>query len=384
MAQRVWLCYTRKCHLSESFAVPAAPSRMVIEIPVAEQVRLRKQLRRARWGGWLALPILLLLAQQRSPTAIADWLLCSRSTVYAAAWAWQQGCRPWETTSGLSAGLTPTRQRSLLALLRKAPSVYGWCRTRWSGAALAETLGQRRGWRVSAETVRRWLHALAWRWKRTKLAAQDNDPDRVPKLARIRLLWECLSPRQALLFADELDIHLLPKSGYQWMKKGTQVEVMTPGKNEKRYWAGAWDGRTGQVHHRVWARKTNGLFRALLEAVETAYPARRYDRIYVVVDNYKIHKAQAVQRWLASHPRIELVFLPTYCPKANPIERLFGDTHDKVTRNHTRKQSWRLVEDVKRHLARNGPWRYRLSEIYFTAEVTAMMHCLKTQAKAIA
>ena len=364
--------------------MPAAPSRIVIEIPTAEQVRLRQQLRRARWGGWLALHILLLLSQQRSPTAIADWLLCSRSTVYAAAWAWQQGRRPWEAASGWSAGLTPTRQRSLLALLKKAPSLYGWCRTRWSCAALAETLGQRRGWRVSAETVRRWLHALGWVWKRAKLAAKDNDPNRVPKLARIRLLWEGLRPRQALLFADELDIQLLPKSGYQWMPKGTQVEVMTPGKNEKRYLAGAWDIRTGQVHHRVWGCKTNGLFRALLEAVETAYPARRYDRIYVVVDNYKIHKAQAVEQWLTTHPRIELVFLPTYCPKANPIERLFGDTHDKVTRNHTRKQIWRLVEDGKRHLAENGPWHYRLSEIYFTAEVTAMMPRLKAQAKAIA
>src|SRR4051794_28120294 len=189
------------------------PSRIVIEIPAAEQVRLCQRLRCARWGGWLTLHILLLLAQQRSPTAIADWLFCSRSTVYAAAWAWRQGHRPWETAARLPAALTPTRQRSLLALLTKAPSVYGWCRTRWSCAALAETLGQRRGWRVSAETVRRWRHALGWRWKRTKLAAKDNDPDRVPKLARIRLLWECLSPRQALLFADELDIHLLPKSG---------------------------------------------------------------------------------------------------------------------------------------------------------------------------
>ena len=59
------------------------------------------------------------------------------------------------------------------------------------------------------------------------------------------------------------------------MPKGTQVEVMTPGKNEKRYWAGAWDIRTGPVHHCVGARKTNGWFRALLEAVETAYPACR-------------------------------------------------------------------------------------------------------------
>ena len=364
--------------------MPAVPSRIVIEIPAAEQVRLRKHLRPARWGGWLALHILLLLSQQRSPTAIADWLFCSRSTVYAAAWAWRLGHRPWEIASGLPAALTPTRQRRVLALLKKAPSLYGWYRTRWSCATLAETLGQTRAWRVSAETVRRWLHALDWRWKRTKLAAKDNDPDRIPKLARIRLRWEGLRPRQALLFADELDIQLLPKSGYQWMPKGTQVEVMTPGKNEKRYLAGAWDGRTGQVHHRGWACKTNGLFRALLEAVETAYPAHRYDRIYVVVDNYKIHKAQAVQQWLASHPRIELVFLPTYCPKANPIERLFGDTHDKVTRNHTRKQIWRLVEDVKRHLAENGPWQYRLSEIYFTAEVTAMMQRLKTQTKAIA
>jgi putative transposase len=220
------------------------PSRIVIEIPAAEQVRLRQRLRCARGGGWLSLHILLLLSQQRSPTAIADWLFCSRSTVYATAWAWQQGRRPWEGASGMPATLTPTRQRNWLALLQKAPSRYGWWRTRWSCASLAETLGKH-GWRVSAETVRRWLHALGGVWKRTKLAAKDNDPNRIPKLARIRLLWESLRPRQALLFADELDIQLLPKSGYQGMKKGTQVEVMTPGKNEKRYLAGAWDGRTG-------------------------------------------------------------------------------------------------------------------------------------------
>jgi DDE superfamily endonuclease len=104
----------------------------------------------------------------------------------------------------------------------------------------------------------------------------------------------------------------------------------------------------------------------------------------VVVDHYKIHQARAVERWLAAPHRIELVFLPTYCPKAHPIERLFGDTHDQVTRNHTRKQIWPLVEDVKRHWAANGPWHDRRSESYFTAEVTAAVQRLKTQAKASA
>jgi hypothetical protein len=43
----------------------------------------------------------------------------------------------------------------------------------------------------------------------------------------------------ALFFADELEISLLPKGGYQWMPKAEQVEGMTPGTNEKRSLAGA-------------------------------------------------------------------------------------------------------------------------------------------------
>ncbi len=96
------------------------------------------------------------------------------------------------------------------------------------------------------------------------------------------------------------------------MPQATQVEVMTPGQNERRYLAGAWDVRTGQVHHCLWFRKMAGLFLDLLNLLDCVYPARRFDRIYVVADNYKIHKAVAVQRWLRQHPRFRLLFLPTY------------------------------------------------------------------------
>lgn len=107
--------------------------------------------------------------------------------------------------------------------------------------------------------------------------------------------------------------------------------------------------------------------------LDRTYPARHFDRIYVVADNCKIHKATRVQRWLRQHPRFVLLFLPTYCPRANPIERCFGDLHDKVTRNHRRKRMQDLVADVERHLKQNGPWPYRLSEIYQTAEVTGAL-----------
>lgn len=362
------------------------PSQIVVDLSVREQTKLREQMRRLRLlCPLLRLHILLLLAQQRSPTEMADWLLCSRSSIYEVAACWRQGWRPErvEATDEVPSGLlVPSLRRSLLALLRQSPAREGWCRTRWSCDALALSFEARRGLRVSAETVRRWLHGLGWRWKRTKLVAKDNDEQRAPKLAQIRLAWETLRPREVLLFADELDIQLLPKTGYQWMPKGTQIEVLTPGKNEKQYLAGAWDLRTGVVHYRCGPRKTNVLFRDLLDTLELRYPARRYDRISVVVDNYNIHKAQAVERWLAAHPRFALLWLPTYCPRANPIERIFGDTHDKVTRNHKRKRLRDLVADVCRHLNRNGPWPYQLSRLYQEPEITAALRRLRKEKQA--
>jgi len=273
--------------------------------------------------------------------------------------------------------LTPSLKRSVLALLKAAPRALGWCRTRWSCAALATELQIRRGIEVSAETIRSWLHEFGWEWQRAKVAAKDDDPDRVTKLARIRLAFEHLCAGAALFFADELDINLLPKIGYHWMLKGEQVEVMTPGTNEKRYLAGALDMTTGTITHCVWYRKQTGLFLDLLQTLDHTHPASHFSLLTVVVDNAKLHKAKKVQQWLAAHPRFELLYLPTYCPQANPIERAFGEVHDKCTRNHTRKRMWHLVQDVKQHLRVKEPWPYALSEIYYTPEVTAAVAALQ-------
>src|SRR5258706_6461397 len=143
---------------------------------------------------------------------------------------------------------------------------------------------------VSAETVRRWEPEVDWEWKRAKVRAKDDDPDRVTKLARIRLAFEQLRAGAALFFADELDINLLPKVGYQWMRKGEQVEVLTPGTNEKRYLAGALDLTTGTITQCVWYRKTRGLFLDLLNSLDRTYPAPAFTHLAVVAGNGNIHQ----------------------------------------------------------------------------------------------
>ena len=339
------------------------------------------ELRHARYGSLLAMHVLLLCAAGRTPTEIATFLFCSRTSVYRIVSAYQAHLLDSRFDQPRPQGgwLSPSVRRSLIAMLQKVPTAYGWCRTRWSCATLVAQLTLQRGIAVSASTMRRWLHALGWVWKRAQLVARDDDPQRIEKLARIRHTLETLRKRAVLLFADELDLHLLPKVGSQWMPTGETLKLVTPGQNQTHYLAGALEPRTGRLVHCTSTHKTNALFRALLDRLDWLYPPAQFTTVSVVVDNYGIHKAKAVERWVAAHPRFELLFLPTYCPQANPIERAFGDVHDKCTRNHHRTRLADLVWDVERHFVTNGPWHYQLSHLYYTPEVTAVVERLSQQ-----
>ena len=171
------------------------PHTTLLEIPPAEQAQRLAALRRARSGSLLALHVLLLCATGRTPTEIAAVLFCSRSSVYRIVrlyHAAQLGL-PVDADGLLAAPvrttvLMPWIKRAVDALLKAPPQAFGWCRTRWSCATLACALQAKHRLEVSAGTVRRWLQAWGWVWKRAKVVAKDNDPQRVERLARIR--WQ--------------------------------------------------------------------------------------------------------------------------------------------------------------------------------------------------
>jgi hypothetical protein len=139
---------------------------------------------------------------------------------------------------------------------------------------------------VLLPTLRRWLHEIGWVWTRPKLVATDNDPHRIARLARSRYRFEPLKLCEAVVFADELDHHLLPKVGAAWMPTGIQLTSMTPGTTEKPYLAGALELSTGTRRHCCGPRQTTALFRELLETRDDAYPAPQCQRVYVVVGHY--------------------------------------------------------------------------------------------------
>ena len=81
----------------------------------------------------------------------------------------------------------------------------------------------------------------------------------------IHELIDMLPANHAAVWEDEADIDLNPRIGFDWMLPGTQRRVMTPGKNIKRYMAGAMDAQTDRMIWTKRERKNSRLFIDLLK-----------------------------------------------------------------------------------------------------------------------
>jgi len=225
--------------------------------------------------------------------------------------------------------------KTLARLVHGRPTDFGERRPTWTQELLVKVAAKRTGVAVSTRTMSRALAAIQARLGRPRPSVRCPWPRRKRKrrIAEIRRLVRDLPPDEVAFWSDEVDVHLNPKIGPDWMAKGQQKEVVTPGKNEKRYIAGAMHAVTKRMTWVTGERKTSALFISLLWRLAGCY--RRFKVIHVIVDNYIIHKSRITQRAVAAFGgKVKLHFLPPYCPNYNPIERVWEDFHANVTRNH--------------------------------------------------
>jgi transposase len=244
----------------------------------------------------------------------------------------------------------------LYDVVRSTPQDHDWLRPTWTREMLVITLRRKTGVGIHVATMSLALKTISARRGRPKptVACPWSKQAKNKRLREIERLVQHLRPDEVAVYEDEIDIHLNPKIGLDWMVRGQQKEVITPGKNEKRYLAGAQDTRTGEV---VWVegeQKTSLLFIRLLWELAQRYRQRR--RIHVILDNYAIHSTEQVRLSLASEQgrRLRLHFLPPYCPDDNAIERFWQDLHANVTRNHRCADMQQLMRHVRHYLRKRN------------------------------
>ena len=240
-------------------------------------------------------------------------------------------------------------------VVRSMPSEHGWRRPTWTRELLVETMLRKTGIRIHVTTMSRALALIAARRgkPRPRVGCPWHPAVKTRRLNELRTLAGTLSARDVLVYEDEVDIHLNPKIGLDWMGKGQQKDVMTPGQNEKRYLAGALDARTGVLHWVEGDKKNSWLFMDLLKKLTIVYAKARL--IHVILDNYGIHSSEVIGIALCHFARrIRLHPLPPYCPDENRIERVWQDLHANVTRNHRRQTMAELMADVRYYLRKRA------------------------------
>jgi transposase len=318
----------------------------------------RVKMELCRWRRWTRdkglatrLQIVLHAAKGRDSRTIAEALGCHRSWVSRVAQRFGE-----EGLAGLmdrreDNGQTKLNEEylgQLYEVVSRGPPDYGHRRPTWTRELLVEVMAELTGIRVHVGTMSRALKAVGARRGRPRPVVRCpwSKAAKNRRIRTIRRLLANLPPGEVAVYQDEVDIHLNPKIGLDWMNRGQQKEVVTPGQNEKRYLAGAMNARTGELTVVEGLRKNSVLFIALLKALREDYPTTR--RIHVVLDNFRIHTSCISQMALAAFGgRIVLHFLPPYCPNENKIERLWQDLHSEVTRNHRCPTMDELMHNVR-------------------------------------
>jgi transposase len=301
--------------------------------------------------------IILLLADGHPWALIAAVLFCSTRTIARWQQRFQHGRVP--ALLGEPRG-APTRLgarwRDLVVdwVTRHPPRAFGLVRSRWSCAVLALLLRRDYAVDVGRETIRRWLHREELVWRRPRPVLGRTDPAKEAILQELRALLRDLPDDETVVFEDEADVNLNPDLGCMWMYRGQQAKVVTPGDNVKGYLAGSLHWRTGVLFTTQGPRRDAELFVAHLHDLRRRL--RRYKKIHVICDNAKFHHG-CWAIWEFCHrygDRVVLHFLPKYAPECNPIERVWWQLREAITRNHRCQDLPELIDQVLRWLTERG------------------------------
>ena len=214
--------------------------------------------------------------------------------------------------------------------------------THWSRASMANRSG------LSKSTVGRIWKAFRLKPHLTDAFKLSTDPQFIDKVRDVVGLYLDPPEHALVLCVDE-------KSQVQALDRSQPVLPMMPGMPERRTHDYARNGITslfaaldvasGKVIGSIHRRHRSVEFRKFLVKLDKQVPAAL--DVHLICDNYATHKTDAIQRWLAAHPRFHLHFVPTSSSWLNLVERWFSELTTKLLQRGVHKSVQALEADIR-------------------------------------
>lgn len=166
------------------------------------------------------------------------------------------------------------------------------------------------------------LKRLNYVYKKPKLVPGNADPEAQEMFVeQFNAFMQNKRETDAVFFIDAVHPTHNTMATYGWMKKGKETELQSNSGRSRLNIHGAMNAETYETtiissEENINTDSTISLFEYLI----VLYPLAT--TIYVILDNAKYHYSKEVQEWV-KNSKIQLVFLPSYSPELNLIERLW-------------------------------------------------------------
>jgi len=264
----------------------------------------------------------------------------------------QRGWRVWwPVNRAVIAGVVFDRADELLAQLRQGPGEAaqqevmpdetGPTPGRWTLRTIRVSVDWLAGYSLSG--VWRVLQRHGLRLRTGQVQMFSPDPAYMEKRA---YLLACLSeaaqnPHEiVILFLDEMGYYRWPAVAQNWMPDAPEPVQVAPCVDNNKQWRiiGVLNALTGQVNYLDNYIVGRAYVIKMYELITQLYPDATC--IYVVQDNWSIHSHMDVQEALLDWPHIEPLWLPTYAPWLNPIEKLWRWLRQDVLKLHRLAADW--------------------------------------------
>jgi transposase len=200
----------------------------------------------------------------------------------------------------------------------------------WGREAVRDLVQTRFGVRLALRTVSDYLHRWGFTPQRPIRRASERQDAAVqawlaehyPKIAA-----RAKAEGAEIHWGDETGISNQAAYGRSFAPKGRTPVIRRTARRHTTSMISTVTNR-GTLRFMLYEGALNAaLFLAFLQRLVRG--ARR--KVFLIVDNLKVHKAGKVQAWVAEHrERLELFFLPAYAPEHNPDEFLHNDLNSPL------------------------------------------------------
>lgn len=175
------------------------------------------------------------------------------------------------------------------------------------------------------------LHRLNYRYKKPKLVPGKLDEElQEAFVEQYEEFMATKADNTAVYFMDGVHPQHNTMAAYGWIKKGEERKLQTNSGRQRVNLHGAINIETLEVEVVEVETVNSESTVELLKQIEKSCPLAA--AIYIILDNAKYHYSKIVKEYL-KESKIKMVFLPSYSPNLNLIERLWRLFKKKVIYN---------------------------------------------------